>query len=133
MGKAGRNDTSGLTAPAYAVWNLARAVPIATRVLLAGSSADRRRGLLGVESLADGAGLWIAPCEAIHTFGMRMSIDVLFLDGELKISKLIVNLRPARIAVCMSAHSVLELQAGAIARTGSQVRDRLKFELIPAA
>ena len=110
----------------YAVLN-ADGLEIATRVSVAGTSALRRKGLLGIDSLAGGRGLWIAPCEAVHTFGMGFPIDVVFLDREFRIKRLITGLRSRRIAVCASASSVLELGAGAIEQTGIRVGDRLVF------
>lgn len=143
MGEAGTNDTSGLSGsgatalrtgghyPYYAVLNRERGVTLGDRIRLAGTTCARRRGLLGVTWLEDRGGLWIAPSEAIHTFGMKMPIDVIFLDRALRVRKVVANLAPSRIALCLAAFSVLELGAGAIARSGTQVGDRLLFE--PAA
>ncbi len=111
----------------YEVFNLDRGSRLGSQVRVAGSSAARRRGLLGVDAMADGSGLWIAPCEAIHTFGMRTPIDAIFLDGGLRVRKLRPSLRPGRIAVCMSASSVLELRPGAISDSATELGDRLKL------
>ena len=73
------------------------------------------------------SGLWIAPCEAVHTFGMKFPIDVVFLDRHNRVNGLRVSLRPRRIAVCLSAHSVLELPEGAIGRTCIELGDHLEF------
>jgi len=49
-------------------------------VRIARSSADRRRGLLGAsEPPAQGTGLLIDPCGAIHMVGMQFPIDLVFL------------------------------------------------------
>jgi uncharacterized membrane protein (UPF0127 family) len=114
----------------YVIFNLDRGLRLAERVCLAGSSAARRKGLLGLERLPAGAGLWIVPCEAIHTFGMRMAIDAIFLDRQLCVRKLRPHLPPSRISVCISAESVLELEAGTVARTCTVVGDRLSFERV---
>ena len=113
--------------PEYAVVN-ERGANVAGRVSVAGTSSARRKGLSGLDALAGGRGLWIAPCEAVHTFGMKFPIDVLFLDRELCVRKIVTGLSRRRIAVCLSACSVLELDAGAILRSGTQVGDRLVFQ-----
>jgi len=111
----------------YVVINLSREAEIATRVRIAGTSEVRRKGLLGANGLAMDSGLWIAPCEAIHTFGMKMPIDAIFLDEHFCVTKIAQVLRPWRLAVCMRAASVLELEMGTIARTQTAVGDRLVF------
>lgn len=112
----------------YAVLNRSRGSIVATRARVAGSSADRRKGLLALSAFEKGRGLWIAPCEAIHTFGMQMPIDALFLDGGLRVRKLVPHLRARRISVCLSAASVLELPAGTILDSGTQLGDLLDFQ-----
>ena len=119
MGETRSHDSS------YVVFNLDRGVEIATRVRIAGTSGARRTGLLGIKKLEAGAGLWITPSEAIHTFGMKTHIDVLFLDKNFRILKAIPSLPPWRVSICLTAHSVLELEPGAIARSGTEPGDRL--------
>ncbi len=103
---------------------------MARRVTLAGSSATRRRGLLGVDKLANGAGLWINPCEAVHTFGMKMDLDAVWLDGGLRVRKISARLKPGRIAVCLRASSVLELAAGASLEAATEAGDQLSFHTL---
>lgn len=121
--------TSPITTPGeYVVVNLNRNSTLAERVSIAGTSSARRKGLLGISRLPKGAGLWISPCEAIHTFGMKMPIDAIFLDRHFYIRKLRTHLPPARISLCLSAASVLEVEAGTALRTGTRIGDRLSFE-----
>jgi len=70
---------------------------------------ERMRGLLFKEKLQTRTGLIIAPCSSVHTFGMRYSIDVVFLDKELNIVKLVKSLKPWRIAASTASCIVLEL------------------------
>jgi uncharacterized membrane protein (UPF0127 family) len=111
----------------YAVLNVDRDHWLGQRVSVAGTSAQRKQGLLGIDRIDRGAGIWIAPCEAIHTFGMKIAIDVIFLDRELRVKKLVPALKPWRLSVSLRAYSVLELEAGAINRTGTCLGDRLRF------
>jgi uncharacterized protein len=77
--------------------------------------------------MQEGEGLWIAPCEAIHTIGMHWPIDVIFIDRTYRVRKIAANLSPWRMAMCWSAFSVLELPAGAVASSGTQTGDFLTF------
>lgn len=111
------------------VWNRTRGSTLADSAELAGTSAKRRKGLLGRENLSAGQGLWIVPCGAIHTFFMRFAIDVLYVDRKKRARKIRTNLVPWRLSACLMAHSVLELPAGTIARSGTQRGDQLEFEM----
>jgi hypothetical protein len=107
--------------------NRTRSTVIAEAAETAESSESRRKGLLGRTGLAPGEGLWIVPCEAVHCFFMKFAIDVLFLDREKRVKKVLPSLKPWRIGICLTAHSVLELPEGQVAATGTQVGDQLEF------
>ena len=105
--------------------NLTRQSELACCVRLADDSATRRKGLLGLRGLGWGEGLWISPCEAVHTFGMKFSIDLVFLDRELRVKKVRSNVSPWRVSGCLNAHSVLELASGTVCKTGTKAGDKL--------
>ncbi len=114
--------------PKLTIRNLTRGSTLATEADVADTSRKRRVGLLKHDSLPPGQGLWIAPCEAVHTFGMKFPIDVIFLDRKRKVLKVRENMPRGRISACLWAHSVLELPAGAVAGTLTQKGDELEFE-----
>lgn len=83
---------------------------------VADSIFSRMKGLLGRSSLDSGNGLWLKPCNSVHTFCMKFTIDIVFLDRENRVIKVIHNLKPNRITpVCSGAVSVIELPAGSAA------------------
>lgn len=110
------------------VTNVTRGTVLATRLEAAHTGPKRRKGLLGRDGLAQGEGLWIAPCESVHTFFMRFPIDLVYLDREKKIKKARSAVGPWRLSACMSAHSILELPAGTIAQTRTERGDTLEIE-----
>ena len=114
--------------PKVRVWNRSRDVLLAERAILAGTSRERRTGLLGRDSLEKGEGLWIAPCEAVHTIGMKFPIDVLFLDKKRKVLKVRNDMQKWRMAMCLRGHSVLELPSGTAAAMQTARGDELEFE-----
>ena len=109
------------------IWNLTRQVELARCVKVADHGATRRKGLLGQEGLAAGEGLWIVPCESVHTFGMRFPIDLVYLDRKKRVRKVRSSVPPWRLSACLSAHSVLELSSGTIQQTRTRPGDRLEF------
>jgi len=109
------------------VMNLTRGTILATRLEPAHTSATRRKGLLGRQALLPGEGLWIAPCESVHTFFMRFPIDLVYLDRENRIRKVRNAVGPWRVSACFSAHSILELPAGTIRETRTERWDTLEI------
>ena len=72
----------------------------------------RMRGLLGRSDLPRGEGILLRPAGSIHTFFMRFPIDVVFLDADDRVLKVVPHLAPWRAAGVKGARSVLELAAG---------------------
>ena len=106
---------------------------LAPKVGVADDSASRGKGLLGRDAMGADEGLWITtptwfvPCPTIHTFFMKFSIDVVFLDAELRAVRVIEDMRPWRLSPWVaSARSVLEL-AGGVLRGGVSIGDRLEL------
>ena len=71
----------------------------------------RLKGLIGL--LRFEGVLLLAPCHDIHTFGMRMNIDVAFVDAGGKVLRVERDLPPRRRVKCRGAVAVLERQANA--------------------
>ncbi len=110
------------------VRNQTRGAVLAESTVVANTSSKRRQGLLGRDTFEPGAGLWIVPCESVHSFGMRFPIDVVYLDRKRKVRKVREHMIPGRISADLLSHSVLELPAGTIARTRTQPGDQLEIE-----
>ncbi len=101
---------------------------LAERVVLANTFWKRLRGLLGRRHLEPAEALWLRPCNGVHTIGMAFAIDAIFLDEQLRIVKLVENLRPFRLALPhRRAHSVLEMAAHSAKRAELKVGDQLSI------
>lgn len=102
---------------------------LADQVKKATGLKARMKGLLCQNELPFGHGMWITPCNSIHTFFMKFSIDVLFLSSEGKCVQIYKNVRPFRITpMIRKAHSVLELPAGTLDQSPTQLGDLLVLE-----
>jgi uncharacterized protein len=110
--------------------NLTRQVVLAHWVEVADHGATRRRGLLGRDALPAGEGLWIVPCESVHTFFMKFPIDLVYLDRNKKVKKVRSSVKPWRLSACLSAHSIIELASGTIETTQTRPGDVLEFSSI---
>ncbi len=109
-----------------AVVNQTRGHALAERCDLARTFFARGLGLMGRSHLEAGQGLLIYPEWSIHTFFMRFPIDVLFMNKDdcvIGMSQAMPPYRP--FAGVWGARYVIELPAGLIAATDTQVGDQL--------
>jgi uncharacterized membrane protein (UPF0127 family) len=109
------------------VRNLTRNTILADALDLADTSEKRRTGLLKHDHLDPGQGLWIVPCESVHSFFMRFAIDLVYLDRNKKVRKVRHRMVPWRLSACLTAHSILELPAGSVAASGTEKGDQLEI------
>jgi uncharacterized protein len=92
---------------------------------IAGSYRARAKGLLGRDSV-DGAML-LTPANSVHTFRMRMPIDVAYLDRRLTVIS-VRTMRPGRLGLPrMRSRHVLEAEAGAMSGWGLRVGARVEI------
>ena len=101
---------------------------LSDNVEIADSILKRMKGLLGKSNMQTGEALWIKPCMSIHTFWMRFPIDVVFLNKKNQVLTIMRNLQPNRMTrLYPKAASVLELPAGVIDATSTEVGDELEI------
>lgn len=109
------------------VQNLSRGTVLAVRLEAAHTGPSRRKGLLGRAGLEPGEGLWISPCESVHTFFMKFPIDLVYLDRNHQVKKVRNDLGPWRLSGCLAARSVLELPAGTIRESRTERGDAVEI------
>jgi uncharacterized membrane protein (UPF0127 family) len=103
---------------------------LASVVTTAVDSASRRRGLLGLDQMPEGQALIIAPCNAVHTWFMRFTIDVAFVTRNGELVKRCDAVQPWRMAVAWRAFATIELAAGVL-RASETVKGDV-VEIVPA-
>lgn len=114
--------------PTIEIRNETRGQVLADAAELARSFMARGRGLMGRASLPAGYALIIYPEWSIHTFFMRVPIDVLFVDKKNMVVGLQHAMPPSRPFAGVApwrGHYVVEMPAGVLAATGTQVGDQL--------
>ena len=109
--------------------NQTRQTVIATNIERADNILTRFKGLMGRPQIADNYALWIVPCFDIHSCFMRFEFDAIFLNKELKVLHLVERMKPWRVSkLVRGGHVVVELPAGAIQRTQTQLSDLLAWK-----
>lgn len=83
------------------------------RVLVTASThRAKRRGLSRLDPMPAQYALRIPACLSVHTFGMRFSLDLIWLGRDGAIVRVDRNVPPGRMRACLRARSVIETQAG---------------------
>lgn len=72
----------------------------------------RLRGLMFYKDIRKNEGLFFPNCNWIHSFFMFFNIDVLYLDKDFKVVKIIKNLRPFKlVAPVFKAKHLIEFKS----------------------
>lgn len=101
-------------------------IVIAKEAKLADSFFARLKGLMFVDKMDGFDALIIEPCNSIHNCFVRFPIDVIFLNRNNEIVKLIKNFKPWRFSfIYPRAVKVVELPVGMI-DSSFQVGDELE-------
>lgn len=103
-----------------------RGRPVSVSIEVAASLRARAVGWLGRRQAPIDHGLWLLPCNAVHTCTMRFPIDLLFLGRGGRVLRIDSQVPPWRFRIRPGAHSVVELPAGDAARLGIRVGDCLE-------
>jgi len=110
----------------FYVFNLTRQSFVSLGVSPAHTHMSRLRGLLGRMRLRSDEGLWIVPCQGIHTIGLLFPIDVIYLDENQRVIHVIEHLGPFRISsIRIRSNSVLQLPTRTVYSSNTQIGDQL--------
>ncbi|GIW21844.1 MAG: hypothetical protein KatS3mg068_0851 [Candidatus Sericytochromatia bacterium] len=99
---------------------------IGSNIILGNTLLLRLIGLIGKKELKEDEGILLTPCNSIHMMFMKIPLDIIFLDSENKIIKVIENIKPWKISpIVLKAKSVLELPINSIKKNDLQINDKL--------
>lgn len=112
---------------AVTVLNLTQNTTLGDAIEIADTSRARNKGLLGRSGLPPGGGLWITPCQSVHTFFMKFPLDLVYIGRDKRVKKVRRNVPAWRVSACLTAHSILELPAGAIDQSRTLPGHQLSF------
>jgi len=110
------------------IYNETRQTVAAERAESATTYWARLIGLMGRTVLEPGQALWLSPCNSVHMFFMRFTLDVVFLDKNNVVVGLVERLPVWHVSkIFWQAHTAIELPAGQIQQIGVHVGDKLCF------
>ena len=95
-------------------------------IKIADSFLTRLAGLMFRKKWPQAAALLLAPCNSVHMCFMRFAIDVVYIDKDYRILKIVKSLKPwIGLSMCRKAWAVLELTEGGADRCGLVVGKKL--------
>ncbi|MHC1721447.1 MAG: DUF192 domain-containing protein [Clostridiaceae bacterium] len=101
---------------------------ISENVIVADTFLKRLKGLMFTKELPKQDSMLLKPCNEIHMFFMNYSLDVLYLDKNMKVVHIDEQLKPGKIGKRVKESiSVIELPDGRIKDAGLKVGDILEY------
>lgn len=112
------------------LYNQSKEEVIASKVIIAKTFFKRLRGLLGKKGLEIDECMIIYPCKSIHTFFMQFPIDVIFLDKDFRVIKVIRDMKPwSATSYIKEARYVVEMSSSKIRDTNTvEIGDQLELK-----
>jgi uncharacterized protein len=108
--------------------NQTRDTTVAEHCRIAEGLAQRIFGLHLLPRLESGQGLLLRGATTIDTTFMGYPIDLVFLDGSMRVTRVVADMRPWRMVLrAYGGRDCLELPAGAAAASQTQVGDQLEL------
>ncbi len=101
---------------------------VVSHLMVANAFWPRFRGLMFYKHFGVNDGLFLTPCQSVHTCFMNMPIDVLFLGEDNQIVYVIEQMRPwAFSRYVKRAKTVLECYSGTFAQSHLKIGDKLNI------
>lgn len=110
------------------IFNQSKGVTIASSAKVASGFFSRLVGLMFRRGIKKEEAFVFYRAGSIHTFFMLFPIDLIFLDRQMKVKRLVNNLVPWRTVFCKNAYVTIELVAGKISQSGTVLGDRLEIK-----
>jgi len=89
---------------------------------------QRTKGLLGKSGLEGNQFYLFYNCSSVHMFGMKFSIDLVYLNDQFEIVKLVHSFAPWGMSFCFKAAHVIEMKAGLIELHGFAIGEKLSLK-----
>lgn len=102
---------------------------VADTIERAGSLSSQLKGLIGRRKFENGSAMIFPGCKQVHTFFMQFPIDILFINKDRKVIKIIENLDPGKITGYVKDSSdIIELPSHTVFDCRIVIGDELVYE-----
>jgi uncharacterized membrane protein (UPF0127 family) len=108
----------------YCVYNRTRECFLSLTVTAADTIISRLKGLIGKTTLRSDEGLWVVPSRGVHTVGVLIPVDLIYLDEKHRVIHLVEHCQAFSVAPYRAeAQSVLELPIHTIYSSQTELGD----------
>ncbi|MCF7888001.1 MAG: DUF192 domain-containing protein [Candidatus Omnitrophica bacterium] len=111
----------------YKIVNETKDVGIVSSAEVASGFFQRLFGLIFRNNIKDDQALIFYQAPSIHTFFMRFPIDIIFLDREMKVKRIVNSLSPWRVVFCKDAYVTIELPVGKAKQNNISLGDKIEL------
>ncbi|MCF7887609.1 MAG: DUF192 domain-containing protein [Candidatus Omnitrophica bacterium] len=111
----------------YKIVNKTKDVEIASSAKVASGFFQRLFGLMFRNNMGENQALIFYQASSMHTFFMCFPIDIIFLDRQMIIKRIVNSLSPWRVAFCKGAHVTIELSADKVKQNNISLGDKIKI------
>ncbi|MCF7873594.1 MAG: DUF192 domain-containing protein [Candidatus Omnitrophica bacterium] len=111
----------------YKIVNKTKNVEIACFAKIASGFYLRLLGLMFKNNLPEDQALIFYQAPSIHTFFMRFPIDIIFLDRQMKVKRIVNSLSPWRVVFCKGAYVTIELPVGKAKQNNISLGDKIEL------
>jgi len=112
------------------ITNTTRSTTVAAHCRIARGLTQRIFGLHLLPRLAEGEGLLLPGSTTIDTTFMGYPIDLVFLDGQRRVTRIVPDMKPWRMVLSGGGgRDCLELPSGAAAASSTELGDQLSIQI----
>jgi hypothetical protein len=111
-------------------YNVTRSIALGDNLISLNGDFSRLLRHINRQGIPKGCVLWINPCQAIYTIGMRSAVDIAFIDKDGRVVRIFRNFPPGCFTeTAPAAVSVLEFPASTLSDSGTSVGDIIRIDL----
>ncbi len=94
------------------------------------SFKDRLVGLMFRRTMNTTEAIYFPNCRQVHTMFVRFPIDLIFINKDFSVVRIIHKMKPYRISpIVFNAYGVIEVTPGFIKKVKIKIGEKLKFEV----
>ncbi|MCD6379793.1 DUF192 domain-containing protein [bacterium] len=109
-------------------WNITRHAILGDTLLTLSSNFQKILRHINKHGIPNSCALWLFPCSGIYTVGMKKPVDIIFINKDRKIVKMLRNFPPGCFAESTSgAIGALELPPNTLTETNSHTGDTIEL------